>query len=141
MSVKTGSDTVVAGVPLEWANARRHPARVAEATDDLLPREIERIEENLAVLRRLGVSESTELPVSFVYESAGPEADTELAAFLMGETDYRVTIEPEGVSGITTPIVMSVERLASWVSAMLRAGAMNGGCAFGGWTVAVCRPD
>jgi hypothetical protein len=123
-------------VPVEWTR-RRQIARPIERPEEALARELARNETNLAVLRRLGVSESTRLPLSFVYETAGPEADRLLADFLAGEAGYRVTIESEGVSGVTDPVELSRAGLEKWAGWMLRAGQLHGGCAFGGWTVAV----
>jgi len=112
--------------------------RQAEPEDEAIARELARSEKTLAVLRRLRVPESAELPVAFVFESAGTEADRALASQLVRETGYRVTVEPAGVSGVTTPIEMSASALEKWVGRMVRTGAMNG-CAFGGWIVAVSR--
>ena len=73
------------------------------------------------MLRRLGIEESETLPLSFVYETGGPEADGELAAYLATRPGYEVTIEPEGVSGRTSPVELSLEG------------------SFGGWTVTISR--
>jgi hypothetical protein len=119
--------------------ARSKAVAAAEPQGEIVARELRRNDETLAILRRLGVAESEMLPLSFVFESGGAEADRELAAFLAGEAGYDVVVEPEGVSGRTKPIEMSADALEHWVRAMLRAGYWCGGCAFGGWTVALRR--
>jgi hypothetical protein len=119
--------------------ARPRAAVVVEQPDEVIARELRRNDETLAVLRRLGVGESELLPVSFVFESGGSEADRELAEFLASDAGYEVSVESEGVSGRTKPIEMSSGALELWVRAMVRAGSWCGGCAFGGWTVAVSR--
>ena len=91
------------------------------------------------MLRRLGIEESEALPLSFVYETGGPEADGELAAYLATRPGYEVTIEPEGVSGRTSPVELSSEALELWVRGMLLAGRCCGDCSFGGWTVTISR--
>jgi hypothetical protein len=137
MRYESGMDTLTARVALPLARSRAVTA--AEPTDEVVARELLRSEETLSILRRLGVEESQTLPLSFVFETGGPAADAELAFFLKREAGYEVTIEPEGVSGLTKPIEMSSETLDHWVRAMLRVGSWCGGCAFGGWTVAISR--
>jgi hypothetical protein len=132
-----GVETVAARVALPVARPRA--AVAVDQPDEVVARELRRNDETLAVLRRLGVGESETLRVSFVFETGGPQADRELAAFLANEAGYEVSVDPEGVSGRTKPIEMSSAALELWVRAMLRAGNWCGGCAFGGWTVAVCR--
>jgi hypothetical protein len=119
--------------------ARPRAAVEVEQPDEIVARELRRNEETLAVLRRLGVGESEMLPLSFVFETAGAEADHELAAFLAGDAGYEVSVDSEGVSGRTKPMEMSSGQLELWVRAMIRAGSWCGGCAFGGWTVVVSR--
>jgi hypothetical protein len=67
-----------AGRAEEGANVRRLP-------EDLLPGELVQNATTWAALRRLGVRDGTELPLTFFFETAGAEADHELAEFLRGE--------------------------------------------------------
>jgi hypothetical protein len=119
--------------------ARPKAAVGVEQPDEVVARELRRNEETLAVLRRLGVGETEMLPLSFVFETGGAEADKELAAFLAKDAGYEVWVDPEGVSGRTKPMEMTSGALELWVRAMIRTGSWCGGCAFGGWTVAVSR--
>jgi hypothetical protein len=130
-------DTVAARVALPVARPRN--VTTVGQPDEVLARELRRNAETLAILRRLGVEESEMLPLSFVFESGGPDADAALALFLANEAGYEITVEPEGVSGRSKPIEMSSDKLDDWVGAMLRVGSWCGGCAFGGWTVAISR--
>ena len=144
MNFGTEMDAVAGGLPIRaWPAARsdlrREPAEGAKHPNEVLAKELERNEATLAVLRGLRVPETARLPLAFVFETAGPEADEALAAFLENEAGYDVTIEPDGVSGRTTPVELSSEALEVWIRRMLHAGYWHGGCAFGGWTVAVSR--
>src|SRR5262249_51206520 len=93
------------------------------------------------ILGRLEVAETCELPLAFVFETGGPEADARLAAYLEAEAGYEVWIVQGGVSGRTEPVELSSEALEAWVRAMLGAGRRFGGCAFGGWAVALSRAE
>jgi hypothetical protein len=132
------TDTAIA-LPLGLLGSERELARTrVEATDQALERELARNEATLAIVRRLGIDESEEAPLAFVFETGGAEADARLAAFLESE-GYEVWIEQGGVSGRTTPVQLSFEALEVWVRGMLGAGRRFGGCPFGGWTVALSR--
>jgi hypothetical protein len=137
MRYESGMDTLTARVALPITRPR--VVRAVEPPDAVIARELRRSEETLSILRRLGVEETRTLPLSFVFETGGPAADAELAFFLKREAGYDVTVEADGVSGRTKPIEMSSETLDHWVRAMLRVGSWCGGCAFGGWTVAISR--
>jgi hypothetical protein len=133
------ADTAIA-LPLGLLRSEREldAARV-DATDEELERELARNEATLAIVRRLGVGELEALPLAFVFETGGAEADAGLAAFLERELGYEVWIEQGGVSGRTTPVQLSFAALEVWVRGMLGAGRRFGGCPFGGWTVALSR--
>jgi nucleotide-binding universal stress UspA family protein len=68
------------------------------------------------------------------WDPVGPDADRVLADFLRREHGYVVGVEPGGVTGQTSPIPISPDRLDVWVETMVLAGREHGGCAFGGWT-------
>src|SRR5262249_43314105 len=129
-----------AALPLGRVRSGRELAAVwVDRPDEVLERELARNDATLAILRRLGVAETDELPLAFVFETGGPEADARLAAHLEAEAGYEVWIVQGGVSGRTEPVELSSEALEAWVRAMLGAGRRFGGCAFGGWTVALSR--
>jgi hypothetical protein len=92
-----------------------------------------------AALQRLGVQEGTEISLDFFFETAGPDADGELAEFLRSVGGYHVVVEPDGVSGRTRPMAMSAMALDAWVRAMLYAGLEHGRCLFAGWTATLSR--
>jgi hypothetical protein len=121
---------------IEVTAARASAAR--ERRDEALARELERNAATWAALELLGVREGAELPVHFCFESAGAEADRELADYLRNETGYEVEIEPAGVSGRRPAMPLSPAALDEWVATMLHVGAGHG-CAFAGWTVTVTR--
>jgi hypothetical protein len=83
---------------------------------------------------RLGVREGAELALSFAFAGAGPAADRSLAEHLRHELGYVAEVEPDGVSGRTVPMGVSLPLLDEWVTSMLRLGA------FRGWTATVQRP-
>jgi hypothetical protein len=116
-------------------SARR--AGSLQAIDDVLALEIAQNARTWATLGRLGVVEGTELALDFFYETGGPEADQELAAFLRSEAGYEVAVEPEGVTGRTPSMPVSAATLDAWVATMLRWSWEHGGCAFAGWTATV----
>jgi hypothetical protein len=135
-------EQVAQGYPAVWAlgdgaagtvrSSRSHP-------DEVLAQELDRTARTWATLERLGVGEGTELALDFFYETAGPEADRELAEHLRSEPGYEVVIEPDGVSGRTQPMSLSAAVLDEWVATMLRSSREHGGCAFSGWTATVSR--
>jgi hypothetical protein len=92
-------------------------------------------------LQQAGVTEATEPRLDFFYDSAGDEADAQLAHFLRSETDYDVQQDSEeyGVTGSTQPITVSRQVLDDWVAWMVLAGHENGRCKFDGWGAAVPR--
>ena len=120
-------------------SARR--AGSLHAIDDVLALEIAQNARTWATLGRLGVVEGTELALDFFYETGGPEADQELAAFLRSEAGYEVAVEPDGVTGRTRSMPVSAAALDAWVATMLRWSWEHGGCAFAGWTATVRSTD
>jgi hypothetical protein len=107
--------------------------------EDVLAGELQQNARNWGVLTRLGVTAGTKLPLDFFFETAGPDGDAELAAYLRGEAGYDVVLEAGGLKGRTPPMVLSPEILDEWVLAMLQAGCDHGACAFAGWTATVSR--
>jgi hypothetical protein len=106
-------------------------AAITSAPDgDLLARHLAQNARTWAVLERLGVCEGDELSLAFAFRGGG----TALADHLRGELGYTAEVEVEGVSGCTTPMVVSPRALDEWVAEMLRLGA------FSGWTATVRRP-
>lgn len=124
--------------------ARRH-ARVevgAQASwhpEALVGREAARNANTWAALQRLGVQEESEIALDFFFQTAGPDADHELAEFLRSATGYQAAVEPDGVSGRTPPIPLSPIALDEWARAMLYAGFEHGHCLFAGWTATISR--
>ena len=118
-------------------SARR--ARSFQGPEDVLALEIAQNALTWAALDRLGVVEGTELTLDFFYETGGPEADQELAAFLRSEAGYEVVVESDGVAGRTPSMPLSATALDAWVATMLRWSWEHGGCAFAGWTATVRR--
>jgi hypothetical protein len=102
--------------------------------EDLLARHRARNARTWDVLERLGVGEGAELALSFVFAGAGPAADRSLAEHLRHELGYVAEVEPDGVSGRTVPMSVSLRLLDEWVTSMLGLGA------FRGWTATVERP-
>jgi hypothetical protein len=106
--------------------------------DALIERERAQNARTWEALGRLGVSEGTELSLSFVYETGGARADRELAAFLRS-AGYEIAVEPDGVTGRTEPMALSLAAIDAWVKRMLHAGYEHGGALFAGWTATVSR--
>jgi nucleotide-binding universal stress UspA family protein len=113
---------------------RRAAAAPAWSAEELIERERAQNVRTWEALCRLGVEQGRELPLEFVYETGGAAADRELAAYLRSETDYEVTLERGGVSGLSSPLALSLDALDGWVARMVLAGYEHGGCAFDGWT-------
>ena len=135
-------EQVARGYPAGWALAHGAAATAdspRSLPDEVLALELARNARTWAALERLGVGDGTELALDFFYETAGPEADRELAAYLRREPGYEVVIEPDGVSGRTKPMSLSLASLDEWVVTMLRSSREHGGCAFSGWTATVSR--
>ncbi|MDX6679216.1 MAG: hypothetical protein QOE31_3268 [Solirubrobacteraceae bacterium] len=98
-------------------------------------------------LRDLGVTEETPLRLGFVYLAPGEEEAQRLETFLREQTDYEVQTrrrrkgwveEPEWlVGGATQPTALTLETIDAWTEWMVAAGAVEGPCAFDGWTAEV----
>ena len=108
--------------------------------DEVIGREYARNKVTWASLARLGIVEGTELALDFFYETAGADADRELAAFLNGKAGYEVVIETDGVTGRTPLMPIGPTALDKWVESMLHAGYEHGRCAFSGWSTTIVRP-
>jgi hypothetical protein len=111
--------------------------RVLRHPDEAIGAEAAQNRRTWAALERLGVREGAELPLQFYFETAGEDADRELAGFLRNECGYNVDAELEGLAGTTPPIPVGPAALDEWVRGMLYAGYQHGGCAFAGWTAIV----
>jgi nucleotide-binding universal stress UspA family protein len=106
-------------------------------SDELIALEIAENARSWKALTHLGVREGAELRLEFVYESGGPAADRVLAEFLRSDRQYEVEIAPEGITGWTSPMPLSLSALDEWVTQMVLAGREHGGCAFDGWTATI----
>jgi len=112
-------------------------ARQARHPDEVIGSEVAQNRRTWAALERLGVREGAELPLQFYFETAGADADRELAEYLRAACGYTVEIEAEGLAGTTPPMTVGPAALDDWVRGMLYAGYRHGGCAFAGWTATV----
>jgi hypothetical protein len=132
----------LAGIFAGLLAPERTKQRVDECAhpDEVVARECARNRLTWAALARLGVAEGTELALDFFFQTAGADADRELAAFLDAEAGYAVVIEKDGVTGRTSPMPIGPTALDQWVESMLHAGYEHGRCAFSGWTATVVRP-
>jgi hypothetical protein len=127
-----------------FVTTRRHSrveagARAPWHPEELVVREFAQNANTWAALQRLGVCEGSKIALDFFFQTAGPDADCELAEFLMSVTGYQVVVEPDGVSGRTPPIAVSPIALDDWARAMLYAGFEHGRCLFAGWTATISR--
>jgi hypothetical protein len=107
--------------------------------EELLGREFAQNAKTWAALQGLGVREGSEIAFDFFFQTAGPDADRQLAEFISSLTGYQVVVEPDGVSGHTPPMAVSPTALDDWVRAMLYAGFEHGRCQFAGWTTTLSR--
>jgi hypothetical protein len=105
--------------------------------DEVISDELAQNARSWEALRRLGVRPGAKLPLVFLFETAGPEADRELAQFLRRQAGYRVVIDEDGLTGWTPPLALDRPALDDWVRMMLYAGYEHGGCGFSGWTAIV----
>jgi hypothetical protein len=108
----------------------RHP-------DEVIADELAQNARTWAALRRLGVWPGTNLQLMFRFETAGSEADCELAEFLRRHAGYKVVIDREGIIGWTPPMALDRPALDDWVRMLLYASYEHGGCVFGGWSATV----
>lgn len=88
------------------AFARRHSrvevgAQTSWHPEELVVREVAQNANMLAALQRLAVREGSEIALDFFFQTAGPDADRELAEFLGSVNGYQAVVEPDGVSGRT----------------------------------------
>jgi hypothetical protein len=113
--------------------AAERPVALRAPVDDLLAKHLEQNARTWAVLERLGVREGTELSLAFAFEACGAAEDQALADRLRNELGYTAEVDEDGVSGSTTPMLVSPAGLDHWVASMLRLGA------FSGWTATVRR--
>jgi hypothetical protein len=132
-----GIATGVLGVTPWRKSERATTASRVRHPDEAIGAEVAQNGRTWAALERLGVREGAELPLQFFFETAGEEADCELAGFLRSEYGYRVEHEPEGLACTTPPMRLGQAALDDWVREMLYAGYQHGGCAFAGWTATV----
>ena len=133
MSIATGVIRVTPWRKTERATTRSgvgHP-------DEAIGREVAQNRRTWAALERLGVREGAELPLHFFFETAGTDADCELAEFLRDECGYTVMLESDGLAGTTPPMTLGPAAIDDWVRELLYAGYQHGGCAFAGWTATV----
>jgi hypothetical protein len=119
-----------AGRAVPLTDSRRHP-------DEVISGEIAQNAKSWAALRRLGVRDGDELPLVFHFETAGAQADSDLAEFLRSEAGYEIVIERDGLTGWTPPIALGRAALDDWVRKLLYASYAHGGCVFAGWTATV----
>jgi hypothetical protein len=132
MSIATGVIGVTPWRTAERATTSpglRHP-------DEAIGAELAQNRRTWAALERLGVRQGAELPLHFFFETAGPEADRELAGYLR-EAGYTIVVEDDGLAGTTPPMALGPEAIDDWVRGMLYAGYHHGGCVFAGWTATV----
>ena len=127
-------------IAIPGITARRKATPVAcPYPEDVLRAELEQNAQTWELLRRLGIEEGAVLALDFFYETAGPEADAELAEYMRDEAGYHVVVEPCGLKGRTSPMTLGLAALDEWVLSMLQAGCDHGACAFAGWTATVAR--
>ncbi len=126
-------------VPARRQSRFEGAARASCHPEELLVREFAQNAKTWTALQRLGVQEGNEIALDFFFQTAGPDADRELAEFLGSVPGYRVVVEPDGVSGRTRPMAVSAMALDDWVRAMLYAGFEHGRCPFAGWTATLSR--
>jgi hypothetical protein len=132
MSIATG----VIGVTPWHKTKRATTSPELRHPDEAIGREIAQNRRTWAALERLGVRQGAELPLQFFFETAGAEADRELADVLR-EGGYTVVLEQDGLAGTTRPMALSPEAIDDWVRGMLYVGYQHGGCVFAGWTATV----
>jgi hypothetical protein len=84
-------------------------------------------------LRKLGVTEETDLRLDFTFVASTPAGAAKLVALLKDETDYDVSARELTVSGTTQTTQVSLPILDQWVDWMCAAGDQSDGCVFDGW--------
>jgi hypothetical protein len=136
MSIATG---VIGVTP--WRKTERAATTIGtrqlQHPDEAIGREVAQNRRTWAALERLGVHEGAELPLHFYFETAGAEADRELADYLRVACGCTIVTEADGLAGTTPPMTLSLKAIDDWVRGLLYAGYRHGGCRFAGWTATV----